>query len=570
MGQQDRFGREYYPALGPTWESRGLQPAENLYNEQQVPARKGAPLPLHQILREQARIPVKVFFMAAILDDGSERTFCTPNSIPPERVKEFYNAVNFNNIFTPTDTCVSTPSFEESSIPYRKSAFDLDSQEDYTSGRPARKRRNLGGEDMQIRPTTKKTTKPIAVSDSKQLWLFYEQRFKNCQQAACKLIAKAWIKTVEPKKQSTHPYTGKDEKAPDWWPQPWGEGTEHKVRHKEPDHLYKKERLHLLCHILRMIIEPNNGQHSDIKKLQLNIAKLEEVTWEALSAWFADSNQTGNLQKKPYLEEIFKVAKQEERFRAGMVDGSMKVHVTSDDRLAESYDDDTEESSPSRIDEGQDRLPISRSLTPHRGLAQSVPAYPNTHGSIDAADGSMHGAYMNDVVLRGPHYTQPLPGSEFDEGVARYNELSAAAPLHASNSMGLSDMQYMGPHDPGRRPSVADTHSGFATPATPSGYGTWAHTTAPSSATGYSMPGPGYQSNAPVHVGPPNAPMPQSQQYSLIYDGISRSHDMSHATMFRTLDPLPSAPGYPDYGHQGGRGLSGSSVKQEGPHKPMM
>lgn len=76
--------------------------------------------------------------------------------------------------------------------------------------------------------------------DTKALWSFYDQRFKSCQQSACKLIAKAWVKAVEPKKQSTHPYTGSDEKAPDWWPKPWGPTKEDKVRHKEPDHLYKR------------------------------------------------------------------------------------------------------------------------------------------------------------------------------------------------------------------------------------------------------------------------------------------------------------------------------------------
>lgn len=78
------------------------------------------------------------------------------------------------------------------------------------------------------------------MQDETALWNFYDQRFKSCQQSACKLIAKAWVKAVEPKKQSTHPYTGSDEKAPGWWPKPWGNTKEDKVRHKEPDHLYKR------------------------------------------------------------------------------------------------------------------------------------------------------------------------------------------------------------------------------------------------------------------------------------------------------------------------------------------
>ena len=85
-----------------------------------------------------------------------------------------------------------------------------------------------------------KTKRGIKVGSSAEIWQFYEQRFKNCQQTACKLMAKAWVKAVEPKKQSNHPYTGSDEKAPDWWPKPWGPTKDDRVRHKEPDHLYKR------------------------------------------------------------------------------------------------------------------------------------------------------------------------------------------------------------------------------------------------------------------------------------------------------------------------------------------
>lgn len=101
-------------------------------------------------------------------------------------------------------------------------------------------RRQVDYDDDTLHIPTVASTRAIELTDEDELWNFYEQRFKNCQQTACKLIAKAWIKAVEPKKQSTHPYTGSDEKAPDWWPQPWGPGKDDRVRHKEPDHLYKR------------------------------------------------------------------------------------------------------------------------------------------------------------------------------------------------------------------------------------------------------------------------------------------------------------------------------------------
>lgn len=99
-------------------------------------------------------------------------------------------------------------------------------------------RRDFDDDDTPVPVTSYK--KGLKIGDAQEVWNFYDQRFRNCQQTACKLIAKAWVKAVEPKKQSNHPYTGSDEKAPDWWPKPWGTTRDEKVRHKEPDHLYKK------------------------------------------------------------------------------------------------------------------------------------------------------------------------------------------------------------------------------------------------------------------------------------------------------------------------------------------
>lgn len=187
----------------------------------------------------------------------------------------------------------------------------------------------------------------LQIGNTEDVERFYDQRFKNCQQTACKLMAKAWVKAVEPKKQSTHPYTGSDEKAPDWWPKPWGPTKEDKVRHKEPDHLYKRgeikpevflikpqfvanmkttERVHLLIHILRMIVQPREKQLPGIQKLNLSVKKLEEVTIEALSTFFTDKENPANARKKPYLNEIFRVAKQEERFLKGEIGQSLVLH----------------------------------------------------------------------------------------------------------------------------------------------------------------------------------------------------------------------------------------------------
>jgi hypothetical protein len=80
----------------------------------------------------------------------------------------------------------------------------------------------------------------LLIEDFKAVDCFYRECLNELQQGVCKLIAKAWVKVVEPKKQTTHPYTRGDEGAPEWWPKPWGPTKEERVRHKEPDHLYKK------------------------------------------------------------------------------------------------------------------------------------------------------------------------------------------------------------------------------------------------------------------------------------------------------------------------------------------
>lgn len=68
--------------------------------------------------------------------------------------------------------------------------------------------------------------------------------FEEFQQIPCKLLAKGWIKVIEPKKQSTYPYKNGNNSKPYWWPAG--------CVHREPDHLKKDERINLLINILRV------------------------------------------------------------------------------------------------------------------------------------------------------------------------------------------------------------------------------------------------------------------------------------------------------------------------------
>ena len=68
-----------------------------------------------------------------------------------------------------------------------------------------------------------------------------------------------------------------------------------------------------------MVIEPPKTQHSSVLKLGLNVQKLEEVTMEAMSNWFNDKDHPDNATKRPFLKEIFKVARAEERYKNGEI-----------------------------------------------------------------------------------------------------------------------------------------------------------------------------------------------------------------------------------------------------------
>ncbi|KAJ6038251.1 uncharacterized protein N7446_005061 [Penicillium canescens] len=94
----------------------------------------------------------------------------------------------------------------------------------------------------------------ISIGNASVLRRYYEKVFENLQQTNCRILAKVYVRLVEPRKQVKFPYNGRknlggityqcspDETRPPWWPL--------EVRHREPDHLYKVERIELLVHIL--------------------------------------------------------------------------------------------------------------------------------------------------------------------------------------------------------------------------------------------------------------------------------------------------------------------------------
>lgn len=93
--------------------------------------------------------------------------------------------------------------------------------------------------DDDAPPVITNSRKTLLIGDSASVMEFYDRGFKAIQQTACKEIAKAFIKILCPKKQRRNAYVGGEKTAPDWWPLRYGPGDKDKVRHVEPDHMWK-------------------------------------------------------------------------------------------------------------------------------------------------------------------------------------------------------------------------------------------------------------------------------------------------------------------------------------------
>ncbi|SPO28750.1 uncharacterized protein UTRI_04628 [Ustilago trichophora] len=136
--------------------------------------------------------------------------------------------------------------------------------------------------------TTNSSTAPtieITLANQAARTAFLELRFGQLQQGVCKTVAKAWIKIIEPKKQTRCPYNKGEAGKPDWWPAG--------VRHKEPDHLMKPERHALLLTILR--------------SPKVQVARLQLATAEVVALIKAD--------KVSLLMDVYRIAREEEKLR---------------------------------------------------------------------------------------------------------------------------------------------------------------------------------------------------------------------------------------------------------------
>ena len=92
------------------------------------------------------------------------------------------------------------------------------------------------GESSSSSHTAGMTHEPLDVNNPIDLDEYFDSRCESVQQLNWKMVLKAWIKEIEPRKQTTYPYNKKPPEENDHPGGPPG------IPHKEPDHSTKPRK----------------------------------------------------------------------------------------------------------------------------------------------------------------------------------------------------------------------------------------------------------------------------------------------------------------------------------------
>ncbi|KAJ6010315.1 hypothetical protein N7451_001727 [Penicillium sp. IBT 35674x] len=140
----------------------------------------------------------------------------------------------------------------------------------------------------------------ISITDKGFLRQYYEKIWQNFQQTNCRVLAKAYVKLIEPRKQVTYPYNGRkiiagkthqldpNETKPPWWPTG--------VSHREPDHLPKA--VYILCEM-----RTSHG---------ITAHKLKAAEQHIRTQIFP-------TERLGLLDEVYRVREEEEKFQDGLI-----------------------------------------------------------------------------------------------------------------------------------------------------------------------------------------------------------------------------------------------------------
>ncbi|KAI1268305.1 hypothetical protein F5Y18DRAFT_441045 [Xylariaceae sp. FL1019] len=346
-----------------------------------------------------------------------------------------------------------------------------------------------------------------------------------------------WALAVEPRKQTTHPYTRGEEGKPDWWPRPWGPQPDQRVIHKEPDHIPKAARVRLLVHILRMVVEPPENQHPAILRVRLNIEKLKVITFETLSGWFADVDHPANAQKRRFVTEIFTVALKQEEYKSGEADGLTEVFVMNENGVPPEADESDNEE--------MDNMPASTNLLPPlRQHDQMLMPHVYTHDHTESRH-STPNSYASSVTMRDEPYDQATFSPEFSSERPNFVHevnLMGHGSNYAQEHLEISDVHSI-TSGGSRRPSLFTSQTEY--PAS------WPGSNAPDAPTMFAFPTQAAHAQSSFE-------MANNTAYTgHVYDGLPRqendnvAHGVNYPSRAISHDPLHTQPPYHNYEPEG-------------------
>ncbi|KAK4165391.1 hypothetical protein QBC43DRAFT_287942 [Cladorrhinum sp. PSN259] len=424
-----------------------------------VPARSTLPSTVGDALRDQCHINWRSFFLAVTLDNGEHVYLTGPGTLSRRDGRQLFDMERFLQFQgQQSKNIVRSDSYPDSDMyyhengtehqPYRQQSFATaayPSRADTRMTRARRRQRTSTGrravEDNEPVPVPT-VRRGIKIGDSQAVWVYYQAGFTGLQQLACKLIAKTFIKAIAPRKQTKHPYTHGEASAPSWWPRPWGPTTADRVRHREPDHLLKPERVHLLAHILRLVTDPIEAQHEGIREVGMTVSKLESITMDAMSLFFSDPNITRNAAKRNLLKEVFKIAKQEEKCKKGYIDENTVVYVSPDQGTHDSEEEEEEEEDD---ESSSAQTPVQEVSHYSPGAASRVSPVrtpPSFMGELTSRPAAHYADTMDLDAAHHPAHQSHHPYT-----------LPAVGPLPTITTMQLDDIM-SSPSDAGRRSSL--------------------------------------------------------------------------------------------------------------------
>lgn len=257
-----------------------------------------------------------------------------------------------------------------SNLPHMAYSPHSNARRSRRTGQPKRRRTTVSQESLTVSTEADDegdALVKLTIGDTQKVAEYYENAFRRLQQLNCRLLAKNFIKLIEPRKQVKHPYNGgkppagsppgtkgdPEKTKPDWWPRD--------VVHREPDHIKKEFRLKLLVHIVQRLLP--YGITAD---------KLEETAND-------NRRHINPPHKASILDELFRVRRLEERYERNEVDATARIYVTDHEGAKKGEpesDDEQVNGQPTPPESSDEAQPSPRELSgmPQHSLSLETPS----------------------------------------------------------------------------------------------------------------------------------------------------------------------------------------------------